>query len=192
MSISIGIGMSTEREFLMNLKHLCGSTNAVTVDYVLGAVSYINQHCIEECQFIVEEYTRVISNNDSFLEIANLPIFSVPLLVELYRQARDNPSQNRELLKELRSIHRQARSFLDDPKVKERIELIATNRKQSMVFQQYLNVVDTITGFARDSVDLDCRVVNKLTEILSQLTQQIPLIKLPNEHSVVAARNPDT
>lgn len=63
--------MVKERDFLMNLKHLSGPTDAVTVDYMLTAIMFINRHSIEECHSLWQNIRAIF--NDKFWKISRNP-----------------------------------------------------------------------------------------------------------------------
>lgn len=59
--------LDAERKFELNLKRLSGATNAVTVDFMLETIVFINNNAVVEAQFIEEAYLGVIFDDDEFL-----------------------------------------------------------------------------------------------------------------------------
>ena len=48
--------MDAEKSFQMNLLRLTGSTSAVTIDFMLETLIYINSNSVNEALFIEESY----------------------------------------------------------------------------------------------------------------------------------------
>jgi hypothetical protein len=136
--------LDEERKFVLNLTRLCGATNAVTVEYIIEAIIYINNHGIVEGQFIEENYLGSFFDDEEFLTRGDISVCSVQSLKDRYDLAKS--TNDIEFLTLLRTKHRETRVFLIDQQLKERIRHLIEKRRKAVEHGAVWTAVISICG----------------------------------------------
>ena len=115
--------MDEETKFIHNLVRLAGPTNAVTVDFMLDTLLYINKNSIVEAQFIEVPYLESMFDDQEFLQHNN-----IQNLINNYEEAKRNSDDI--FLTLLHQKHKLARMFLENEVIKKQIKDLIEVRKK--------------------------------------------------------------
>jgi hypothetical protein len=161
--------MDEENKFILNLTRLCGATNAVTLDFILETLVYINNNAVVEALFIEESYLVSIFDDEEFLQVGKISICSVQFLINRYEESKRNSDDDFLVL--LRQKHRTARAFLNDDAIKDSIRQVIESRKETIKHQATWTTINNIFGLLQHFPTAS--ISRLLYPLLPQLTQSV-------------------
>lgn len=169
MNIVVPNFMEEEKRFQMNLLRLAGQTSVVTVEVMLETVSYITNNSIEEALFIEQSYLGNLFDNEDFVRVCS-KVCSLNDVISSFQVAKQ--SNDLTFLEQMRSAHRSARQFLDDPELKTQIKDIVLQRKVNIERIAYWNMfqmmVQLVRQFPRGNFS------RNLANLLPGISTQLP------------------
>lgn len=136
-----------EEKFKLNLKRLCGLTTAVTIDDMCEVMSYIQNNGIHDLSFVEEAYKSSIFSDDEFLEKTGIIVCSVEQFISAWEDAKEK--KDVAVLKLFRDAHREARKFLEESDIKDRIHEFVRIHDQRNLYKDYCDFLLMSVRFVR-------------------------------------------
>ena len=137
----------SEEKFKLNLKRLCGLTNAVTIDDMCEVMAYIENNGIHDLSFVEEAYKSSIFSDDEFLEKTGIIVCSVEQFIAAWEEAKEK--KDAVILKLFRDTHRVARKFLEEADIKNRIRDYDRIHDQRNLYKDYCDLLLMSVRFVR-------------------------------------------
>ena len=168
--------MEEERLFIHNLTILGDTVQAVSFEIMVNTLMYISKNAVTEATFIGANYLGKLFDDEEFLDQGKIYICELDCLVKRYDEAKRN--SDGEFLTLLRRKHRQAREFLDNDSMKERIHNLIALRNASMekraIWSTFVNLFGLLQLFPTSAIG------QFLAPQMPQLMQTVPQLTNPS------------
>ena len=164
--------ISTEKRFQYNLLKLSGNTIVVYIETIFEFISYVSQNEIIDVYFVEEEYLNVFYNNGEFFNVTKEEnICNLDQIISIYNKAKDD--DNIEILRLFRKIHKEARNFLENPEIKEKLKKFLNARKTNDEYRSYLLMLNGIQQYIQDFNNVRPTITDALNSLLDKILLDI-------------------
>jgi hypothetical protein len=139
---------------------------------MLDTISFITNQSVEEALFIEQIYLGSLFDNEEFVKVC-AKVCSLSHIISSFQNAKQ--SNDHVFLEQMRSAHRTAREFLNDPELKGQIKEIVLQRKANMERRAYWNMfhmmVQLVQQFPRGNFS------RHLSKLLPGISNNLPTIE---------------